>query len=86
VEAPDSSDLDALRELVRTPGYALLVERIHFSIACAQKALEEDAGAERTWLLRGQIRAWRIALKMPEILKDEISNEVKHGKTDDGRA
>ena len=78
-EPPDSSDLDALREMQRSPGYGLLVGRIESTIDGLHKDLERNSTIENTCWLRGEIAAYRTALTLPDILKGEISQEVKRG-------
>ena len=84
-EVPDSSDLDALREMERSPGFVLYSARIATEIERLRTELEGNRNAEQTWTARGQIKGLRTAQAIPGFLKHEISEEVKHGKTDDGR-
>ncbi len=68
-EAPDSAELDALRELVRSPGYSLLKDRIEQTIEDRRNDMEDDGDPQR---LRGIIAGLRLALRIPEILISEI--------------
>ena len=79
VEPPDSSDLDALSEMERSPGFLLYSARVAAEIERLRTELEGNRNAEQTWMARGQIKGLRTARAISEILKNEISQEVKHG-------
>ncbi|MBZ5578240.1 MAG: hypothetical protein LAP40_16885 [Acidobacteriia bacterium] len=76
-EELDSADLDAVKDLERSPGYALVRERVTAEIERLGRELEGDLDAEKTAKLRGQLRAYRTLLTIPGILKSEIEREVK---------
>lgn len=73
-EAVDSADLDAVLELQRSPGYALVVQRLGETLE--RKRLELERDGEDVQLLRGEISALRVALAIPDILKDEIKAQL----------
>jgi hypothetical protein len=72
-EPYDSGDLDAILELERSPGYALVAKRIGEEL---QRRRDELEHSEFDWqamiAARGQIKALKIALAIPDILKVEI--------------
>lgn len=69
----DSADLDALKELRRAPGYALVAARIRHEIERKRDELEHQQISERdSSFTRGYIRALRTVLDYPQILMDEV--------------
>lgn len=77
----DSAELDALREMERSPGYQLVLARIHEEIARRRDNLEADLNERQTACERGQILGLRTALSIPEILKQEIESALDtHGR------
>lgn len=79
VEDLDSADLDAIKEMIRSRGYGLVVERVKAEIERLRLDLENGHGADE-WLtnqLRGQIKAYRTLLTIPGILRGEIERKVK---------
>lgn len=76
-EPPDSGDMDALEDMVRSPGYAMLRKRIEDTIVTRQRALESDMDENRTNVERGSIRALRLVLTLPAILKTEITESIE---------
>lgn len=68
----DSADLDALLELERHPGYALVVERLKEELERQRVECEQPSSTWSTHVAQGQVRALRVALAVPEILKGEI--------------
>ena len=72
-EPYDSSDLDAINELMESPGYALVKERIQAEIERLRDHLERQADET----VRGQCQALRVVLTIPEILKSEIQFSLK---------
>lgn len=71
-ESYDSADLDALLELERSPGYALVTLRILDYLNDQRTELEKPAETNQTDLIRGKIAALRVVLGIQEILKAEI--------------
>lgn len=69
-EKLDSADLDAILELERSPGYALIAQRL--TEVLERKRLDLERPGQDVQLLRGEISALRVALAVPGILKDEI--------------
>ncbi len=77
-EPLDSADFDALVELEKlSAGWALVKLRIQTEITRRLTELENDGDATATAAIRGGIRALRLVLRIPEILKSEC-------KTNDG--
>lgn len=81
IEPPDSGDLDAIHEFVRSPGWALVSTRIAEELYRRRVQLEADADAVATANLRGQVGALGTVLRIPEILKAEIQGQLKKEKT-----
>ena len=75
-EAPDSSDLDALKELVRSPGWALVSERMKHQIRLMQSALEAAKDMADVARCQGSLAAMRLVLRLPEILQDEVKSKL----------
>lgn len=69
---PVDSDLDDVRELGHSKGYALVVSRVHVMIERLLARLEQDLGPQETFSIRGQIKAYREMLTIPESLTREI--------------
>jgi hypothetical protein len=77
METPDSSELDALCDTVRSRGYELMRERILTALENKRSELETDLGVEQTAFDRGYIWALRMVLTVPTILRDEISRTIQ---------
>ena len=71
-EALDGADRDAVLEMEKSGGYALVFMRIHQEIVRRQAELEQSADIESTQYIRGCLYGLRVALRIPEILKGEI--------------
>ena len=71
-DAPDLGDVDALREMERARGWLLLKARVESEIERQRSALESPLDAQLTAEVRGQIKALRMVLELPEILRAEI--------------
>lgn len=82
-EEPDAGDLDALEELERSRGWALVKERIKSELDRAGRELEGDFGPEKTNKQRGYIAALRMVLSLPGIRKAEISDTLKETTKDE---
>lgn len=80
IEAPDSTELDALSDLLRSPGYALFQRRIEKELERRSRELEQPFDQVNTADCRGYIRALRVVLRIPEILQTEISDSLKQEK------
>jgi hypothetical protein len=76
-EPYDSADLDAIEELERSLGWALVVERIQMQIERERTDLEKDGDPAK---LRGSIAGRRNVLTIPGILRDEIERELANQK------
>lgn len=76
-ELPDSAEMDALREMLRSPAWGLMIGRIHAEIDRRHWELEKPLDIEKTSTLRGLIAGLRIALNVPIILIDEIKAGLK---------
>jgi len=72
-----TADLDAVVELQRSPGYALVVERINQELERRRHELEQPIGIEGTSLARGQVQALRTVLSIPQILQQEMKKATK---------
>ncbi len=73
-EALDSADVDALLELVRSRGYALVAKRIDETLARKRLDLEGTGNVPR---LRGEIAGLLVALAIPGYLVQEIRGALK---------
>jgi hypothetical protein len=71
-EALDSADRDAILELERSTGYALVKLRVQQEIIRRSAELELPTNIESTQYIRGVIYALRTVLQIPSILKGEI--------------
>lgn len=72
-EPYDSADLDAILELERSRGYALLVERINDELERQRLECERPTTSWKTVdHAQGQCRALRTVLAMTGTLKGEI--------------
>lgn len=67
----DPIEEEHLDQTVRSAGYAVIVERIRDIIEQKRNDLEADMPESRTCELRGELRALRLALRVPEILRRE---------------
>ena len=72
-----SEDLDAIRAIASEPGHALVMGRVAETLEHRRAELEHLATPELTAHLRGQIAAYRVVLRLPEILRDEIQTALK---------
>jgi hypothetical protein len=72
----DSADLDAILELERSPGYALVVKRLNGELERRRMHLESDPG-DGFLRAQGQVGGLRTALAIPDILKAEIKASLK---------
>lgn len=79
-EAPDSAEIDALKELERSPGYQLVVNRIAEMILRRCFELEGELDEPKTNRIRGEIKALRDVLTIPEVLKGEIQQQLQKQK------
>ena len=70
----DTGDLDAIRELIISPGWDLVRTRINDEIERLRDQLENQPNLIDT---RGQIKSLRLVLTIPEILQAEIGRQVK---------
>lgn len=75
-EPPDSAEIDALKELQRSPGYELVMERIEEEMERRRDQLEDLCTQQLTDYTRGYLKALRTVLGIPQILIDEISKEL----------
>ncbi len=75
-----SADLDAMSDLVASPGYKLLRDRMEAELERRRLELEQR-GAEAQYC-RGQVAGLRTALATPQILSDEIKNLVAQDEKD----
>lgn len=76
-EPYDSSDLDAVLELERSRGYALLVARTGEELERQREECERPSSTWTTYYAQGQVKALRTVLSIPEILKAEIKASLK---------
>jgi hypothetical protein len=72
----DSADLDAILELERSPGYALVSQRMSEELDRRRSHLETDPG-DGFLRAQGQVSGLRTALAIPGILKAEIKAALK---------
>jgi hypothetical protein len=76
-ELLDAGDKDALQELLISPGYGLVRERIADTIQQLSTELESDLDAAVTAKVRGKIAGLRLALTVPDILIAEVRPEKR---------
>lgn len=76
-EPPDSADLDAIRELKESLGWAHVWKRIEEEVERRRTELEQFADPQLTNHLRGYIKALRMVLDLPENLKIEFVQKPK---------
>ncbi len=74
VEAPDSSEIDALESLVISEGWGLVAERVDMEISCKRDELERNASLDEQ--NRGFLAACRMFLELPKMLTDEIKQQI----------
>lgn len=74
-EPIDSADLDAILEMERSPGWGLVRDRISYELERRRGELEHPERPPDG--LRGEIKALRTVLQIPDILKGEIKNAVR---------
>lgn len=74
-DEPEQADLDALAELQRSRGFALVIQRMQVFLDEERNELEKPAGDDRTNVVRGRIQAIRTVLDIPQILKDELTKK-----------
>lgn len=72
-ERYDSGDLDAIRELKHSPGFALYSKRVNEELERRRLELET---AEKHEYVRGLVRSLRIVIDIPAFLEDEIKSQV----------
>jgi len=72
-EKPDSAELDAIIELQKHPGWALVCQRVSEEIERLRDQLENQPNLVDT---RGQIKGLRLALTIPGIRRDEIERSL----------
>lgn len=68
----DSGDLDAILELERSRGYALLMGRIVEELDRQRVQCEQPSDSWVTHYAQGQVKALRTVLAVAGILKSEI--------------
>ncbi len=76
-EPYDSGDLDAISELLISPGFQLYAERLEQEQARLLRELESKETLAELRYLQGGIKSLRTALAIPGILKDEIQAVIK---------
>ena len=76
-EAPDSAELDAIRELSYSAGYALVEARIRIELERRRDDLERETPESVTQFKRGYLAGLRMVLALPQILRDELEAQVK---------
>jgi hypothetical protein len=76
-EPYDSAELDALIELERSPGYALIRARYEFMLERKRQELEKPHDEAKTAQIRGEIAMLRDVFWIIENLKQEILAQLK---------
>lgn len=76
-DAANSERLDWMLELERSPGYGLVQQRIRDEIERLRTSLENPSGPDTTATLRGHIYGLRTALRIPDILREELKEKEK---------
>jgi hypothetical protein len=75
-ESANSEKRDAILELERSKGWGLVMQRIDEELERQRKALEaQNTDVWQTEGLRGSIKALRMVLSIPGILKEEFAKE-----------
>ena len=74
---PDSAELDAIKELKASPGYALVVERINEELERKRSAFETlpPSMPDSFRHTKGYVQALRMVLTIPEILANELKEQ-----------
>lgn len=72
----NSEKRDWILELLRSKGWALVEERIKEETERQRCELEEPKDMWETATLRGRIKALRMVLTIPTILKEEFKQEA----------
>jgi hypothetical protein len=72
----DSGDLDAILELERSRGYALVMERITDELERQRLQCEQPSETWTTHYAQGQVKGLRTARAIPEILRAEIRDSL----------
>lgn len=74
-----SADLDALSDLVGSPGYKLFRDRVESELERRRTELERQGDAGEC---RGRVAALRTVLGIPEILRSEMKNTIVQDEKD----
>lgn len=75
-EKPDSAELDAIIELQKHPGWALVAARIAEEIERQRSALECEMVEQQAAVIRGRLNGYRTMLQIPAILREEIQRSL----------
>lgn len=67
----DNLDLESIDTLRRSRGWKLVQDRLAHSLSIARERLEKNQSEVETAEVRGEIRALRVALGIPDILLRE---------------
>lgn len=77
-EPLDTGDVDALDELLGSPGWKLVCERIAVQLVRDQNALQVPGTPDRVSEgLRGSIARARMMLKLPKAMREELKAGLK---------
>jgi hypothetical protein len=72
-------DVDAIDTLLDSPGWELVQRRLEEMLENDRVALERTTTEGETNRYRGRVFAYRIALNLPKIMRDEMANVLKKG-------
>lgn len=76
-EPLDTGDVDALDELLDSPGWKLVRARLETQLRRSLDDLERDLDVPGTAKARGSVAAVRMMLALPKAMRDEISGGLK---------
>lgn len=76
-KTPDHFDLDAIRDLVRQPGWALVVARIKLMLERTASAAIKEHDVQKVPRLQAYHLALEEVLRLPQTLECEIKAKAK---------
>ena len=78
-EPANTGELDFLDELIESPGWELLRARLELQLIRECDELERDSSEVESAKSRGAIRTLRLALGLPQMMRDELIKELRPG-------
>lgn len=77
IDPTEHSDVDALDELLASPGWSLVKARLEALLETSRRDLERDIVESSTNKARGAVAALRIAIGLPENMREEFAAQIK---------